>query len=215
MRYDGLVFDLDGTLWDGSELSAEAINQGYREFGIDRLITREFVQSISGKPSAECDAILLEGIPASMQPSVMARIDQLELLTIEQSAAMKLFPGVREGVRTLSQHFQLCVVSNCGSRYLQVFLESSGIGEVFLDSECFGTTRRPKAENIAAVVRRQGFLRPCYIGDTMSDKAAADGSQTPFIQAQYGFGSRIPNVIGFNSFTELVEHLLSQEVSIV
>lgn len=211
MRYDGLIFDLDGTLWDGSALSAQAINQTYREFGIDRVISREFIQSISGKPSTECDAILLEGICASLQLEVMARIDHLELNEIERSASAKLFPGVKDGLQELSRHFPLSIVSNCGSKYLQIFLESSGIGEVFLDSECYGRTRRPKAENISAVVGRQGFLRPCYIGDTTSDKAAADGSQTSFIQAQYGFGSNIPGVMGFSSFTELVEHLVSQE----
>ena len=40
MRVDGIIFDVDGTLWDSTEIVAGAWNQAIIEEGIDRKSTR-------------------------------------------------------------------------------------------------------------------------------------------------------------------------------
>ena len=46
-----------------------------------------------------------------------------------------------------------------------------------------------KGENIRLVCRRNGLERAWFIGDTVSDAAAAAEAGLPFIFAAYGFGA--------------------------
>lgn len=206
MHFDGMIFDLDGTLWDCSAASAEAFNRTYEEFGIARRVTKEFVESISGKPTAECDEILLAGVPNGIRGDVSRRLNELELSAIRARASNALYPGVDEGLRTLRRNYELFVVSNCGERYLEIFLEHTSIGELFVDSECFGRTRKPKHENIRAVVERRHLQSPCYLGDTAGDEIAAAKAEVSFFHARYGFGRPTENPVSFGDFGELVNY---------
>lgn len=51
MRFDSLIFDLDGTLWDVSGACAGAFNAAYEKLGVARRVDRDFIRSISGRPS--------------------------------------------------------------------------------------------------------------------------------------------------------------------
>ena len=208
MSFDSLIFDLDGTLWNASAASARAINQVYREFNVPERISPEFVQLISGKPADECDSILLKNIPQTLRKEALGILDGLEVEYIRKAAAVSLYPAVKEGLYALSQHYSLFLVSNCGEQYLDVFLEHSGVGELFVDSECYGRTRKAKSKNIRAVIKRNQLSTSCYIGDTVMDEAAAFDAEIPFMHAAYGFG--IPNrtPLAFLSFKELTQHLL-------
>ena len=58
----------------------------------------------------------------------------------------------------------------------------------FDDYECAGRTGLSKGDNIKLVVQRNHLQKPVYIGDTISDYAAARAAGVPFIFAEYGFG---------------------------
>lgn len=206
MHFDGLIFDLDGTLWDCSQASANAFNLAYEEFGISRRVTKEFVESISGKPSSECDEILLSGVPNEIRSHLSKRFDQLEIEAIQQYAPNALYQGVDQGLRALRELFSILVVSNCGERYLEIFLDHTSVGGLFRDSECFGRTRKFKHENIRAIIERQEIKAACYIGDTAGDKEAAEKAGVPFFHASYGFGKPIGCSLAFPSFGELTRY---------
>ena len=59
MKYDALVFDLDGTLWDATYVSTCSWNDALRSLGIKRTITEQEMESVTGKPTKECIKILL------------------------------------------------------------------------------------------------------------------------------------------------------------
>lgn len=209
MNFDGLIFDLDGTLWDCSAASAAAYNQTYERFGIEKRVSAAFVQSISGRPASECDEILLADIPDELRGAVSNSFDDLELEEIRRYAPQALYPGVSSGLELLSERYSLLVVSNCGERYLDVFQRYASVGGLFKDSESYGRTKRLKHENIRAVVERQGLKRPCYIGDTAGDEAAARKAGVPFFYVSYGFGRPTGVPQGeFGSFGELVGYFL-------
>jgi phosphoglycolate phosphatase len=208
MNFDGLIFDLDGTLWDCSKASAHAFNLAYERFGIDRHVSEDFVKSISGKPSSECDDILLSGIPELIRKEVSQCFDKLEIEAVQEHAPTALYEGVSEGLAALKQHYSLHVVSNCGERYLNIFHQHTSVGSLFMDLECFGRTKQFKSKNIELLVERQKLVAPCYIGDTAGDEDAASKAGVPFFHAKYGFGVPDRSPLAFASFGELTRYFL-------
>lgn len=206
MSFDGLIFDLDGTLWDCSSASAAAFNQTYEQFGVTKRVTEQFVRSISGKPSSECNEILLSGVADSLRPQVLARLDELEIASVQKYAPTALYAGVCDGIAALCLHYPLFVVSNCSEHYLDVFLRHTAIGPLFQDSECFGRTGRDKSCNIRELVDRNKLLAACYIGDTVGDEEAAQVAGVEFFHARYGFGVASRSHRAFRSFNELTEY---------
>lgn len=213
MHFDGLIFDLDGTLWDCSRASADAFNLAYEKSGVSKRITREFIESISGRPSSECDDILLSDVPAEKRQEIARCFDDFEIAALQACAPTALYPDVKAGLEALTLQYKLFVVSNCGARYLDVFHSHTSIGDLFTDSECFGRTQKLKHENIRAVIDRQKLLSPCYIGDTAGDEDAAAKAGVPFFHAAYGFGKAVGNPLGFASFGELTGYFREMALS--
>ena len=209
MNFDGLIFDLDGTLWDSSLGTADAMTRAYAKCGIEKRVSQEFIRSISGKPSDECDALLLDGVPETLKGELSQIMDIFEIQALEEFAQSALYRGVEEGLLRLKDHYQLYLVSNCGERYLETFHKYTSIGSLFADSECFGRTKRLKFANIESIVTRCKLKAPCYIGDTSSDEEAARNATVPFFHAQYGFGKPLGNYHGFKNFDELTDYFLS------
>jgi len=206
MNFDGLIFDLDGTLWDCSRASASAFNLAYEKFGVSKRVTEEFVKSISGKPSSECDEILLSSVPEAMRPELSKGFDEFEIAAVQKYAPISLYDFVVEGMQALSEKYKLFVVSNCGERYLEIFHQHTPIGAMIKDSECYGRTRHLKDKNIRALVERQKLSCPCYIGDTAGDEDAAAKAGVPFFHASYGFGKPVGSPLAFASFVGLTNY---------
>ena len=54
-KYDSIIFDLDGTLWDTCEACAVAWNNVLKRNNIDfRKITASDVRGVTGKPLEDC-----------------------------------------------------------------------------------------------------------------------------------------------------------------
>jgi len=206
MHLDGLIFDLDGTLWDCSQASTDAFNRTYEEFGVNRRVTKEFVESISRTPTSECDEILLAEVPIELREKVLRCLDDSEIAAVQRYASIALYPDVRRGLEMLKLRYKCFMVSNCSERYLQIFHRHTPIGNIFVDSECFGRTRNLKHENIKAIIDRQNLSSPCYIGDTAGDEDAATRAGVPFFHASYGFGKPIGNPVAFASFSDLTKY---------
>jgi phosphoglycolate phosphatase len=206
MHFDGLIFDLDGTLWNCCQASTEAFNFTYEKFNLPRRVTTEFVASITGKPASECDEILLAEVPAHLRKEVSQHFDDSEVAFIQKHAKTSLYDGVEAGLRRLQETYKLFLVSNCGVRYLEVFQRHTNVGSLFTDTECFGRLRKLKHDNIADIVKRQSLKSPCYIGDTASDEDAANRAGVPFFYVSYGFGKPVGTPPAFASFAELTDY---------
>jgi phosphoglycolate phosphatase len=208
MNFDGLIFDLDGTLWDCTAATTDSCNRGYEHFGINKRVTQDFIKSITGKPTTECVDILLEGVADSIKIQASKCFDELEVAEIKQQARTSLYQGVSEGLRELQKHYSLYLVSNCSVDYLELFQQNSGVAELFLDFECFGRTQEIKSENIKSLVKRQNLKSACYIGDTAGDEEAALTAEVHFFHAAYGFGKPKGNHVAFDNFDQLTRYFL-------
>lgn len=187
--FDGILFDLDGTLWDAVPQICDAWNQviSRRQPGLPPLTQAEL------RP---CMGMLLPDIAARLFPGLeeAARDGLIQACCAEENRYLArhggtLYPGVSAVLPDLARRRPLYVVSNCQEGYIEAFLTSAGLWEVFAGFESAGHTGLPKGENIALVVRRAGLKRPVYIGDTAMDLEAARSAGVPFLHAAYGFGT--------------------------
>ena len=68
MRFDGILFDLDGTLWASCLSVAESWrNTLYTRYGVQHLPSVEDIQSIMGLPASEVARRLFTGYGAPAQ----------------------------------------------------------------------------------------------------------------------------------------------------
>jgi phosphoglycolate phosphatase len=184
----GVIFDLDGTLWDSTETVAAAWTRVLgRMGGPARVITPAEIAAVMGKPHRELYQALFPGLPQARQEALALACYAEEERDVHARGG-RLYPGVREVLAALAARRPLFIVSNCQQGYIEAFLAWSGLAERFRDFECHGNTGADKAENLRRIVRRNGLRRPWYVGDTEGDRAAAAAAGLPFVHAAYGFG---------------------------
>lgn len=188
MLYDGVIFDLDGTLWDSCRSVAASWTETLAErHGALLAPTEEDIQGIMGMTEEQIGETLFSAYGDGAL-SVCRDCIQRENAYIAAHGA-ELYAGVAELFQALENVCGLYIVSNCQQGYIECFLEYAGLGKYIRDYECSGATGLSKAENIRLVVRRNGLQRPVYVGDTRMDQASAAAAGLPFIHAAYGFGS--------------------------
>ena len=135
-HFDSIIFDLDGTLWDTSETCAKAWNNALVELEItDRQVTADGIRSVTGMPFDVCVQTLFSGLDTGLLGKLSDRIDAQERLQLTQGRGF-IYDEVLESVKQLSEHYELFIISNCQSWYLQLFLEQSGLRAYFAVSIC-------------------------------------------------------------------------------
>jgi phosphoglycolate phosphatase len=186
---DGLIFDLDGTLWDTNATCAAAWNRVVGELGIrGRVVTEDDMRAVVGLP--HLDAV--RRVFTELSESEVTEISKRSMLEDNRALAEVggiLYPGVSDGIPSLSSALPLMIVSNCQAGYIEVFLETSGLASSFVDFECWGNTGLGKSENLRSVVARNRLRSPWFIGDTEGDRSAARENGLFFVHAAYGFGT--------------------------
>lgn len=196
MNWKMILFDLDGTLWDSSRQVAaswtETIKRIAPETGI--VVTEDFMHRVMGKVMDEIKELMFEEAEAVVAKDRQDEIYQAcsdyetEYVAVHGGT---LYPKVGEVLDELSKQCKIGIVSNCQCGYMEAFLQYTGFEKYISDTECFGNTGKPKADNIALVVERNG-LQPedvVYVGDIMGDYEAAVKAGVHFIHAAYGFGT--------------------------
>lgn len=207
-HFDGLIFDLDGTLWDAAEACTKAWNKSFDELGHTHQVNAETVRAVSG---LRVETIFKEYFGFLPQGQYQALLDAYkvnETIFVGQEGG-ELFPQVKETLAELHKQYPLFVVSNCLAGYIERFLDFHHLHGLFTDFECSGNTGQPKSENIRLLVERNKLQHPVYIGDTVWDQEAAQKANVPFIYAAYGFGKIDDPRLTIDAITALPSLLLN------
>lgn len=186
--YDGIIFDMDGTLWDSREAIVKCWNGVFEDFGLERRLTVEELTNYMGLPM---DQFAEKVFPGQKYDEVRDIFDQCyarENDYLRENGGI-LYPGLEDTLKKLQEKFELYIVSNCQSGYIEAFLEHHGLAQYFKDIECYGNNDMQKADNIALVVERNNLKNPVYVGDIQKDADAAKEAGVSFIFASYGFGN--------------------------
>lgn len=202
MHYDGIIFDLDGTLWDSSQEIQKAWGDVLlAQPDISRLPTKEELASVMGLGAEELTAKLYPHLPLERRMEIFDLCAKYECEYLSVHGA-RLYPHTIETLAALSETHPLFIVSNCADGYIQSFLTAHGTAKYIRDFECIGRTGKSKADNIRLIVERNHLQKPIYVGDTQWDCDAAAAAGVPFIFAAYGFG-HVENQPAIASLAEL------------
>lgn len=204
MKCDGVLFDLDGTLWDATQ----AITESWRlalegQSDIRALPTLEQMKGVMGMTAEDLTLTLFPYLPLDRRMELFDRCCEVENDHLRRQGGV-LYPGLTDLLGRLP--VPAAIVSNCNREYINCFLEAHQLGEYFADWECIGRTGLQKWENIRLVAERNGLRSPVYVGDTVLDQVAAQKAGVPFIHAAYGFG-QVPGVPAIKTPMQLLELL--------
>jgi phosphoglycolate phosphatase len=204
-EFDALIFDIDGTLWNASPACAKGWNLGLEQLGIDRRVTPEQIEKVSGHPYEQCIDILLPGLRAKI-PELSDTLNQCETEAVRADGG-EFFEGVLDGIRRLAEQYKIFLVSNCQEWYLELFLDLSALRPVLTGFDCHGLSGLPKNEMLLRLKDNQSLHYPAYIGDTAGDETAAKLSGMDFIHAAWGFGQPAAESTTVHSFSKLLRYL--------
>lgn len=185
---DGIIFDVDGTLWDSTDNVAVSWNNAISEnSNLVANITGEDLKKLFGKTMDEILLALFPDLSKEEQQRLGVLCFEYENNYLENHPGT-LYPGVEETFKKLKEKTDLYIVSNCQCGYIEVFLKASGLQDYVKDHLCFGDTGLPKHETIRTLMTKHNLKDVVYVGDTQGDFDACKNADVPFIFAEYGFG---------------------------
>jgi len=207
-KFDSIIFDLDGTLWDSTGNVAMAWQDAISKVDyVDEVMTREKIRSITGLAYNVIFDTLFSYLETDKRTELMQLCAKSELETLHTKGG-ELYPSLDETLGYLAERYKLFIVSNCQSGYIEVFLKLSNVGHYFSGHQCYGTKGNPKAENIKDIVNDHQLKAPVYVGDTKGDFDSATKAGVPFIFADYGFGKvESGQIATISTFADLVKLL--------
>lgn len=202
----GIIFDMDGTLWDSAENVAASWTIAMGKVGFEReAITKEDMYHVMGLTMDKIADILFAGAKEDVRKELLRVSCEEENDYLRKHGGI-LYPNLRETMEKLKDMgYLLYIVSNCQAGYIEAFLDYYDFKDLFVDIECYGNNDKPKADNISLVVKRNGLEDAVYVGDIQGDYDSSVKAGIKFIHASYGFGSINAQVPKINSLQELPE----------
>ena len=208
-KIDGIIFDIDGTIWNSVPTCTKAWNHVIRENSVyPPNVTDEKLMQLFGKPMDEIFDALFPGISDDEKNKLgkMCETYENELLETEPGTP---YGDVAGTMKCLAQHVPLYIVSNCQSGYIEVCIKKLGLEKYITDFICFGDHPVSKGENIKLLMKKNFLENPVYVGDTKGDAEACMEAGIPMVYAAYGFGRVEHPYADIRKFEDLITFLLS------
>ncbi|WP_223111591.1 HAD family hydrolase [Thiospirochaeta perfilievii] len=200
---DSIIFDLDGTLWDPSNVILKAWKEVISSYPqVTKDITKTDLESLFGLQHDLISKKLFPYLEVELANNIMNECFEYENKAIKQYGG-DLYSDLEEVLSKLSKNYNLYIVSNCQSGYIEAFFSYHKLEKYFIDFECSGNTGRPKNENIESIINRNSIRSTLYVGDTTGDLKAAELNNIPFIFATYGFGQVKDNRYNIDKLSDI------------
>lgn len=210
MRFESLIFDIDGTLWDSRALVAEGYNLQLRDEGLSRYcVDAARLRPLFGKVMTAIADELFPDLPPAERYGLMERCMARENAYLEENECRIGYPGIVEALQALSATHRLFIVSNSQQGYPELCMEKLGLAHLISGHLCFGDTGASKGRTIRTLMEKYAITSCAYIGDTQGDLDATVEAGVPFIWAAYGFDTPSHYLLRIDTPLELVK--LEQE----
>ncbi len=191
-----LAFDVDGTIYDSTEIIVDAFRDG-----ISRFIRKKRIKDVKLPEYDEIVNVL--GIPVDeIFRTLFPRLtgEEAGMLNDECTASLvsliregggRIFDNVPSTIRELyDQGYVILAASNGRREYIEAILETHGIMEYFSEPMVFlNGDIRDKSGIISHYSRNvSGDDLLIMIGDRYTDRKAAADNRIPFIGCAFGHG---------------------------
>jgi phosphoglycolate phosphatase len=185
-RFDLVVFDWDGTLFDSTALIVQSIQAACRDLGLpvpdDERASWVIGLSLHGAMSHAVPDITPEQIPRM--------VERYRFHYLARQHALTLFPGVLAMLHALKKrHHWLAVATGKSRAGLDEALHSVELKGLFDATRTADETRsKPDPRMLAELMRQFGAEpdRTLMIGDTTHDLQLAANAGTPSVAVAYG-----------------------------
>ena len=217
MKYDLIIFDLDGTLLNTLDDLAAAANHALARAGFPRRTVDEVRQFIGNGVARLIRRSVPEDTPDAVCEAVLADFkayyaEHLNDHTVPYDGMPQLLDALRgQGIRT-------AVNSNKLDSATQKLCAAHFPGQLdMVLGERSGIPRKPSPEGVALILRELNVApeRALYVGDGDADIRTAENAGIDGAWVSWGYrhfdemtGLNVPRV--FNSVTELRDYLLSE-----
>ena len=206
---NSIIFDLDGTLWDATNVILDVwniilkSNKGIRE----KEISIDELRGCMGLQIDEIGKKLFPNVDEYLVERLMKKCCAVECVYLTKNGG-RLYNKVESTIKELSKKYDLYIASNCQFGYIESFLEGHNLGMYFKDYICAEDTGLCKGENIKKLIKQNNIQNAIYVGDTQGDKEASAFAGIDFVYARYGFGE----VKDFNFVIEKFKDLLDIKI---
>lgn len=202
----GIIFDMDGTLWDSAQNVAKSWKSVIEESGLlKKEIQTADIKSVMGKTMDVAADLLFGELPKKERMELLDQCCRLENEYLREHGGI-LYDGVRKTFGSLRERgYHVSIVSNCQTGYIEAFLDHYKLWDAIDDKQCYGDNLLPKGDNIRIVVERNQLEQAVYVGDIQGDYEASCEAGVAFVHAAYGFGRIAADVPAIHSLCELLE----------
>lgn len=202
-NYKGIIFDLDGTLWDASTQVVPAWNiELNRHSELDKQITIDDMRGFMGKTIDVIAELMFPEMDLEKSVKILKECCNEEQIYLRKHGGI-LYPKLEDTLKLLAENYSLYIVSNCQDGYVQAFLDYHKLWSYFKDIEMSGRTGKSKGENIKIIIERNKLKKSVYVGDTTGDLEGANYAGIPFIYAEYGVGKLDDMKYSINNISDI------------
>ena len=209
---DALIFDMDGTLWDGVETYAQGFNDFFNSKKINRKITKDDIKGYMGLEEDKFLEATIPEFPYNERKNAYKQIIEFQYKRIESEGGI-LYDDVKKGLSKLSEKYKLFIVSNCPEFTIDYFIKWAKIENMITDSLAHGKNYKPKHQNIKFLIEKYRLQNSYYIGDTDSDSKQSNMVPLSFVFVDYGFGTTENYNLKFCSFTQLTDYFMKRSAA--
>ncbi len=198
-----LIFDMDGTLIDSSQLLANTINYVRQKIGLSKLEEGRIIEALN---DTSINPAQFYYETETFEPIHERYFQEYYLQNHERQS--RLYEGMAELLEALSQERKLAVATNAYDLSARPLLQNLGIDRYFDIVMCADLVPKPKPHPhmLEAIITFYGTGRARFvmIGDGHRDIEAAENAGIAALLVEWGFSSHEGAV---TSVTELAEIL--------
>lgn len=199
---NGIIFDLDGTLWEVIDSTKDSTNTITKKYNLPE-ITRKTICSVFGLGKYDSARKYFPNMQMNEAIELLDEIAKVNIQILREKGG-NIYPNIEKTLLILKNSFNLYIVSNTAEiEYIEAFLESSGLKRYFTAWIAASSLNLTKGEAIKKIIRDNNITNPIYIGDTSKDLEATLEANIPFIHARYGFEKDLNCKYYINDFLEL------------
>ncbi|MBX2988360.1 MAG: HAD family hydrolase [Bdellovibrionaceae bacterium] len=193
MKFQGIVFDFDGTLIDSLGGAAEVFNEALERLGETPRTLEQIKKYFGTGADRILQAVLQDAERARRAFEVYKEIQKTKALS------MPLHGGVPELLETVAEHrIPIAIVTGRHSEDLDIVIERHGIASRFVTIVCDNhlANSKPSPEGILLAAERMK-LSPAslmYVGDSVVDIQAAKAAGSAAVAALWDSLIDIPKM---------------------